>query len=623
MKIKNFIPEWPIHNGLKLKEMRGLKQMVGLFGKNGAGKTRILSLLENQVHNRVGFARNMKVELDDLGKERTKETGWSQQKEDKYQELKSKWEKLCSDIDFEFNEQIIRIRPLKLAIQEPDMVDSEYRAHSQNLLTNPRYEDIKPNALRLIKAFCKSEISQKFYAEYPDTAKYYLHHDNFVKQNIETLKLIQELVQKIMNKTLSYATDEHLIPMLLLNDHHLELRELSLGEMDLLAYCVYIAVQTKEKILNETVSLKGKTLLLDEPDIFLHPQAQIELINGLRNIVGESGQIWVATHSLTILSMLKRDEIWLVEDGDVVSPSIETPGKILNSIVGEENIDALENFLSSQYEWSSIQFALESLFPPPVSDYKEVDPQQNQVIERLSNPSKQLKILDFGAGQGRIAQEILRNTNVAKGIYYQPLEENSSFHNQLASLTQQLQQISSINSSKEREVLDSYEKLNGSQYKEFFDYVLLINVLHELPVNKWGVILNSIFNSLNADGKIIILEDQAIPKGENAHEYGFLILNVEELKILFSLENSPIAHKHTDQKYSDRLTCVEIPKSSIKVTNDTIIEAFERKKTNCKTEIKKLKNKAHKVASDGRKNAFLTQLYANTDMAITDLRGGR
>jgi hypothetical protein len=129
-------------------------------------------------------------------------------------------------------------------------------------------------------------------------------------------------------------------------------------------------------------------------------------------------------------------------------------------------------------------------------------------------------------------------------------------------------------------------------------------------------------HSLKPDGKIMFLEDQAIPRGENAHEYGFLILNIEEIKILFSLENSLKNYEHPDPKYKKRLTCTEIPKSTKKVTNDTIVQALKRKRTNCKTEIKNLKSQKTKAATEGRRFAFLTQLYANADMAIVDLEGG-
>jgi phospholipid N-methyltransferase len=423
-----------------------------------------------------------------------------------------------------------------------------------------------------------------------------------------------------MNKKLDYYTDEHLTPIVTLDKRILNPSELSDGEKELLAYCTFLVLQRQDEIGNKTLSLKNKILLLDELELFLHPKAQIDLINGLRNLVGENGQIWLATHSLSILSVLDRDEIWLMDNGDITSPSIETPNKVLTSLIGEDNIDSLENFLSSQYEWASIQFALESLFPPAVVPYKENDLQQTQVNDRLTSSSKPIKVLDFGAGKGRIAQEIIRNVTLASNIYYQPLEINKEYHSELKELTAQLQTISSIDSVDEREVLDTYEKLNEKQYNGFFDYIFMINVLHEVPLNKWQSILNTLLDSLKEGGHLILLEDQAIPRGENAHEYGFLIFDIEEFKILFQRPNLPKAYKHLNPKYADRLTCVEIPKKDSRVSPESIYEALTRKKTNCKTAINHLRAKKIKTPKDGRVNSFLAQLYANVDMALCDVK---
>ena len=118
----------------------------------------------------------------------------------------------------------------------------------------------------------------------------------------------------------------------------------------------------------------------------------------------------------------------------------------------------------------------------------------------------------------------------------------------------------------------------------------------------------------------MILEDQSIPRGENSNEYGFIIFDIDEFKLLFSLKNLPKSHKHSDPRYSDRLTCIEIPKNEAFVDNNSIISALLRKKTNCITSIRKLRNKTKKQPRDGRKNSFLTQLYTNSDIAYQDLK---
>lgn len=615
MKVKNLIPRPHLDqsHGLTFKEMRNLKQVVAVFGVNGSGKSRLLSYLQEEIdpkinkllgiNNSINNYESRINNLSDLDNERLK-------LDIRYRD------EILIDFECENGDSLINLTGEKLSIQEyENMKDNEYRSISLNLVDYPDFKQVKQNCAKLIKSLCKSEISQAYHDKVKGKT-YFSVHEEIQKKNIDVLHLLKEAVMAIMNKTLEYSTDEHLTPILRLNDRVLRLNELSNGERELLAYCTYLAIQSQPNAEGNKATLKNKIVIIDEPELFLHPKAQIDLINGLRKLVGPNGQIWIATHSLTILSILDRDEIWLMENGNVISPSIETPNKVLTSLIGEGNLDALENFLSSQYEWASIQFALECLFPPDIIPHKKEDAQQNQVTERLLASAKPVKILDFGAGKGRIAQEILRNENLAPKIYYQALEIDKDLHSQLGDLSSQLQKISTINPDIEREVLDTHEKLAEKQYNSYFDYILMVNVLHEIPINKWSSILSSLLNSLNEDGHLIILEDQALPRGENAHEFGFIIFNEQEVKILFSLENLPISFKHIDSKYSERLTCIEIPKQASKVTEESINEALKRKKSNCKLAINQLRNKKIKTPKDGRTNSFLTQLYANVVMAL-------
>ncbi|HCZ34830.1 MAG TPA: hypothetical protein DHV26_02765 [Cytophagales bacterium] len=618
MKIKNFIPSDTFKaNGLVFKEMKNLKQVVALFGKNGSGKSRLLAHLPNELNARINAINQVNTQIANyLTYAETRKLNLSQ--EAKLKSLKEDREKLLIDMEFEEGDSLITITGRDININPPDnMQESEYRSGTLNLVTNPNFQTVKQNCAKFIKSLCKSEIAQEYHEKVKGKT-HYLSHEEIQTKNIKLFNLLKEVVKEIMNKKLDYSTDEHLTPIVTLDKRVLNPNELSDGEKELLAYCTFLVLQRQEDIPNKTLSLKNKILLLDELELFLHPKAQIDLINGLRNLVGEHGQIGLATHSLSILSVLDRDEIWLMDNGDITSPSIETPNKVLTSLIGEDNVDSLENFISSQYEWASIQFALESLFPPAVIPYKEGDVQQSQVKDRLLSSSQPIHILDFGSGKGRIAQEIIRNQTLASNVYYQALEINKEYHPELKDLPSQLQLVSNINPHVEREVLDTYEKLNEKQYNNFFDYIFLINVLHEIPLNKWNSVLNALLSSLKEDGHLIILEDQAIPRGENAHEYGFLIFDIEEFKILFSRPNQPKVYKHENPKYAERLSCVEIPKSSSIVNPDTINEALTRKKTNCKTAIKNLRAKKNKTAKDGRQNSFLTQLYANVDMALFD-----
>lgn len=618
MYVKNLIPKHPFGaNGLVVREMRNLKQIVALFGPNGSGKSRMLRDLPSQIHRMVDEVRTIDMELHNLvihpNNEETVEV--------KRQDLLAKRSQLLENIhiDDKSNDGPVVISPRGNSISDhSSMNETEFRNASLQLIANPDFSEVKKNCAKFIKALCKADISKEYHQHVPGKM-HYLSHEQIQNTNAGLFALLKETIQLTMNKELEYSVDEFLTPIVTLNQRPLSTYELSDGEKELLAYCVFLVLQSQDKILNENLSLKNKVLILDEIELFLHPKSQIDLIAGLRRLVGEQGQIWIASHSLAILSILDREEIWLMDQGDVKCPSIETPNKVISALIGENNIDGLENILSSQHQWASIQFALESLFPPGVINHKKDDAQQQQVISQLIATSEPFYLLDFGAGKGRIAQELLRNPGLINKLYYQALETNEELYSELQTLTKKLQDSSAVNPQEDREVLNTSDKLNEAKYQKFFDCVLMINVLHEIPLNKWNSTLNALLGCLKESGKLLILEDQALPRGENAHEYGFLILDKEEIQLLFSRNNTLKVHPHAEPKYADRLTCIEVPKVGSSVTVGSIRAALHRKKTNCKTAINHLRNKSVKTAKDGRKNGFLTQLYANVDMALQDL----
>jgi energy-coupling factor transporter ATP-binding protein EcfA2 len=595
--------------GLSFSTMKNLKPLVAIFGRNGAGKSRLLRNIGMHISERQREYLSAKEFVLTNPQLKDGETN-------NYGRQSSIVSNYMNDFDgMEQPAEVIEIFPYSDSIDDKDLPDVYFRQTLNDSINNPRFGDIKKNSLNILKALCKSELALLFYERNKNNRGFYKVHNDLTIRNKNILDVVRGLIKDVLDRDFSYSTDEHLNPILLFSNHPLHRMDLSNGQQALLAYCIFIALQTG-KVKNETTNLKGKIILLDEPDIYLHPKAQVDLIKGLRKAVGDHGQIWIATHSLTILSLLDRNEIWLMENGKVTSPSIATPSKVLNSLVGDETLPKLENFLASQYEWAAIQFSLECLCEPSVVTYKKNDPQGKQLIGRLYL-KQPLRVLDFGAGMGRVGLEILNHVELAKNILYQPLEINKSQFEKLKEITKDLDSVSEVFKNDKRDVLNSHLELKQRKYLGYYDRILLINVLHELPVLEWEVILNVLLNSLKPNGKIILLEDQAIPRGENAHEHGFLILSPYEIKNLFSLNKVPNSFEHPD--YKSRLTCIEIQKEEAAVYRDLIENALRVKKSNCIKEIKKLRIKKNKSAEDGRKNAFYTQLYCNVDMAINDL----
>ena len=107
--------------------------------------------------------------------------------------------------------------------------------------------------------------------------------------------------------------------------------------------------------------------LLDEPELHLHASSEIELINGIKNAIGERGQLIFATHSINIISHLSYEEIFMVKNGSIKHPSRSTIGDSLIELMKlDERIEKLSEFLSSIATWTYVNFMTECFSNPEV-----------------------------------------------------------------------------------------------------------------------------------------------------------------------------------------------------------------------------------------------------------------
>lgn len=96
----------------------------------------------------------------------------------------------------------------------------------------------------------------------------------------------------------------------------------------------YIIPAITSEIENESL------LILDEPELYLHPTLEVGLINMMKHLLGEtSSHAIIATHSAVITREVERKAVNILrKDGShtiISKPSIETYGESLEQIVGE------------------------------------------------------------------------------------------------------------------------------------------------------------------------------------------------------------------------------------------------------------------------------------------------
>ena len=390
-----------------------------------------------------------------------------------------------------------------------------------------------------------------------------------------------------------------------LNGRNFNYSEFSEGEKTLFAYSLLFFLLEQ----NPNIRIRESIILIDEPELHLHPESELAVINGIRKVIREKGQLWIATHSINILSDLSYDEIYLVKDSAIIPPSRTTPGKSFNELMGlEEHIERLSHFITDISNWSFLNFINQCFNDPEVvKSARANDPEVELFKRSIKKKVNGTILLDFGAGKGRLFKEVSSDELDKSKLQYFALEPEEKNRVELEKL-------------KFSGIFKTYTELP----ENIFDFILLCNVLHEIPVMEWITTLSTIISSLKEDGFIIIIEDMRLPKGEKIGETGFLILDVACLKELFSMSELPGQLLSNDGRYRDRMLCALVNKQKIgKLDVSTVIKSLETLQKNTFAKINKIRkapvNEENKLVL-GRESAYYSQLYINAILSIEKLK---
>ncbi|MCL2064679.1 MAG: ATP-binding protein [Candidatus Cloacimonetes bacterium] len=176
------------------------------------------------------------------------------------------------------------------------------------------------------------------------------------------------------------------------------LPELSPGELMLL-YMTFFIVAIKYYNKDKDKKL---IIILDEPECHLHPKVLIEFINFLKKDCTFE-QSWIATHSIFILPLVKFNEIIYIANSELQKRNSKYFENILESVVGSNK--SIAQFLLSSRLWQYQNFVAECfVLPQEVKQMNLNDEQLNKFLKFVESQVsyKQLNILDYGGGKGRL-----------------------------------------------------------------------------------------------------------------------------------------------------------------------------------------------------------------------------
>ena len=308
MKIKN----------LHIKEFKGLRDisinfkkndkpldLVVLAGTNGTGKTRVLeSILEyfqdyiyhnykrNSNKIEMYFEEKEKICRDNVGNEMELYAGL---KEFSYNETNNPR-----------NENHIKIKKELYILPKVIYVPTEINFQKMDIATTnlvQKYEFLNIVNTNLIKDI-PSYIATKMISEMfknknekvEDIQRKVFDEINEIFENLNIDVKVEDISQDGRNITLftNSAGDKF------------DINELSSGEKQLFLRTLAITMLNPENSI----------ILIDEPELSLHPKWQQRIVDVYRKI-GENNQIIIATHSPHILGSVRKENIMLLDkDGD-------------------------------------------------------------------------------------------------------------------------------------------------------------------------------------------------------------------------------------------------------------------------------------------------------------------
>ena len=385
--------------------------------------------------------------------------------------------------------------------------------------------------------------------------------------------------------------------------------EFSPGELLIFYVCFflfYLGVVQERKLV----------IFMDEPELHLHPQALILIMNWLLHS-SAINELWVASHSLFLVPMFSFSEIALFEDNAIIPRDGKMYKHLYDNLVGLTNIDIFE-MLKSIEGWQYYEFIVECFcLPISISNANPKDEQFRKMVSKLQEKStKPLRILDYGAGKFRIwecYQNAINNGSLNDTCFcyeaFEPYPDEERVRYYCLNTANAAFQF-----------FDRKEKLPKAAY----DAIILMNVLHEIEVTSWIETLHTIRNALKSDGVLIFLEVESLSLGEQPYgNTGYLVLGDQEVKKLFCDEGEIISKKMPEEKSNcwaipwellNRVsttsvrTCIEL---LLKNSKQSLKEQFENRIAFAHKE-----NKDYEKKSLARKYAFVSQQFINSTFAL-------
>ncbi|MDR0916005.1 MAG: AAA family ATPase [Oscillospiraceae bacterium] len=433
----------------------------------------------------------------------------------------------------------------------------------------------------------------------------YNSHDNYLNKDYEGTRL-NEIMDKLISRRFKYDRPSYGVKFT--RDEKVE--NMSPGQRSLFYTSFLLYLLEEYTIADDSDDSKKLILLVDEPELHLHPGILIEFIKLLRDLPSVQ-TVWVATHAVTLLPSVEFDNITLIKDGELQERDSGLYRAAFNELLGDvEDGDGLERFrlfFANIDAWSYYDFISQCLTAKPetVPYALKDDAQVNQFVDfvnekrDLFNGSRlPFTVLDFGGGDARLGKNIYEyHGKIYKDMLYKVYDP---FHE-------------IISNAWIAEYFNDFNVVKKSE-NEFgaYEVVVLMNTLHEIPVVgelDWLDTFRKIQSVIATKGYLMLVEVPALRKGEKPDtKHGYIVLEEQSVNALFDTDESNHIRSFAPDKSSNAFF---IPATLLdNVTTETIKDALKVLKDVTHEKILQRENLKPRVY------AFYTQQYFNIEAAL-------
>lgn len=423
----------------------------------------------------------------------------------------------------------------------------------------------------------------------------------------------RDLIGTLMDMELGFAPrGSTCVPTL--DGRELASSELSRGQQSLLYYagCILHALARERLGFESKLYFSGSVILIDEPETNLHPQATKELVSALLNLVGPKGQVWMATHSVALISTLDSDCIRMVEKGKVLPRSRISSSRAIELLVGSpDDIQRLWEVAVGVDRAKARRFLAECILDPTVAKHRHGDPQVYNIlrsIEEQHAAGLAVVVLDVGAGAGRLACDLraLHEESENFRIEYIPVEPDEARHVQICAAAAGIMRGDGVARS-----MEDARSIVGFGA----NVAVLCNALHEIHPRDWESVLNGIVDSLVPEGVILVCEDLMMPVGELPNDVGYIVLEGDELSALFAGVIEWVRLEHPDAQYRDRLQCIAMRPRGSRVTVESVRHVVKMASSRLRKGVLDLRSGVRDLR-DGRELARASMMLLNCHFAM-------